>query len=310
MIMIQEIIMGSSLIDALPQPPPQKTGWPWTEQCPPLPGMMPDGRAWPKICVVTPSYNQAAYIEEALRSVLLQNYPNLEYMVMDGGSTDGSVDIIRKYEAWLSRFHTGPDQGQAAAIATGFSSSTGEIMAWLNSDDRYQPETLRRVASYFAGHPRVVLVASAVFDMDEESEIIAESEYRFIASPCRTLTANLGWHNWPQPGCFWRRWAYDKSGGIDPFLQFTMDRDLFLRLAALGPARRLKGPPTAAFRHHEDSKTATIQDVREEESRLVLQRYSHPLLSRSRIPLQVWRRLWLLPAKARRWIYLRYGREL
>lgn len=302
--------MVDPLIDALPEPPAGKTGWPWTEASPPMPDTLPGGRPWPRICIVTPSYNQAAFLEETLRSVLLQGYPELDYVVMDGGSEDGSVEILGKYEPWLSFLRTGPDAGQAAAIAEGFERSPAGIMAWLNSDDRYEPGALHRVASYFARHPRVVFVTSNILEMDSKGDQVTGGEYRFIASPCRTLTANLGWHNWPQPGSFWRRWAYEACGGMDHSLHFCMDCDLFLRITALGPARRLKGPPTAAFRYHAEAKTSRMQDVREEEERLIVKRYSHPRLARSRMLLQAWRRLWLLPARLRGRLYSRFGWEL
>jgi len=302
--------MVTPSLTSLPGPPPGKTGWPWTDGSPPIPDALPDGRPWPRICIVTPSYNQAAFLEETLRSVLLQGYPALDYIVMDGGSEDGSLEILRKYEPWLSRLRVGPDEGHAAAIAEGFEKSTAGIMAWLNSDDRYEPGTLERIASYFARHPQVVFVTSNINDMDAESRIFTESEYRFIASPCRTLTANLGWHNWPQPGSFWRRWAYEACGGMDSSFRFCMDRDLFLRITALGPARRLKGPPTASFRYHDESKTTTMQSVREEDNLLIIGRYSNPLLVRMRLALKVWREFWLIPARLRRRLYLSYGWEL
>ena len=299
----------ASLLDDLPKPACGRTGWPWNEGSPQMPELMPDGRPWPRLCVVTPSYNQSQFLEEALRSVLLQGYPNLEYIVMDGGSEDGSVEILKRYEPWLSHLRIGPDGGQAEAIAAGLAMSVAEIMAWLNSDDRYQPGTLHRVAAYFAQHPRAVFATSNIYDMDAESQLADDGEFRFIAAPCRTLTANLGWHNWPQPGSFWRRKAYEECGGIDPSFRFCMDRDLFLRLTALGPAKRIKGPPTAAFRHHGAAKTSTMQEVREMESRLIIQRYSNPCLRRAHILLQIWRRLWLIPPRFRRFLHRHLGIE-
>ena len=133
----------------LPPPPPGKTGWPWTTKPPRLPALQPDGTPWPRISIVTPSYNQGQYIEETLRGVLLQGYPNLEYIVMDGGSTDGTVDILRKYAPWLAHWTSEPDRGQAHAINKGMASATGAIGAYLNSDDYYLPGALLYVAGSF-----------------------------------------------------------------------------------------------------------------------------------------------------------------
>src|SRR5687767_13410040 len=119
----------------LPPPPSGKTGWPWTEQSPLLPAAMPDGRPWPRISIVTASYNQGLFIEETIRSILLQGYPNLEYVIMDGGSTDESVAIIKKYEQHLGFWVSEKDQGAADALRRGFEQVTGSILAYLNSDD-------------------------------------------------------------------------------------------------------------------------------------------------------------------------------
>ena len=108
------------LISQLPPPPPDRTGWPWTEESPRLPSHMPDGSKWPKISIVTPSYNQGKFIEKTIRSVLLQNYTNLEYIIMDGGSTDESVEIIKKYKPWLTHWGSEKDEGQSDAINRGF----------------------------------------------------------------------------------------------------------------------------------------------------------------------------------------------
>lgn len=122
-------------LSELPPPPPGKTGWPWTEETERLPNTMPDGGEWPRISIVTPNYNYGQFIEETIRSVLLQGYPNLEYIVIDGGSTDDSVEIIKKYEPWLSYWVSEKDRGQANAINKGISIATGEWFNWLNSDD-------------------------------------------------------------------------------------------------------------------------------------------------------------------------------
>ena len=263
--------MRCPTLSDLPPPPHGRTGWPWTEESPQLPDTMPSGRPWPRITIVIPSYNQGQFIEETIRSVLLQGYPNLEYIVMDGGSKDNSVEIIREYEPWLAYWRTGPDGGQSAAIAQGFQRATGEIMGWLNSDDRYLMGTLGRVAKFLALNPKLVFINSDINVIDEYGHFMHR---QFVARPCRGVTANLGYHAWPQQGCFWRRNAYEKVGGVDPSLEFCMDRDLFLRLTSVGPSGRLKAPPTAEFRIHGDAKSARLLDVAERENRLLLERYS------------------------------------
>ncbi len=255
--------MRCPTLSELPTAPPGKTDWPWTEEGRQLPETMPDGSAWPAISIVTPSYNQAQFVEETIRSVLLQGYPDLEYIVMDGGSTDGSVDIIRKYTPWMAHVHIGPDGGQAAAIGQGFEQATGHILAWLNSDDRYRPAALERVASFFASRPAVVFGNADVNHIDPDGHVV---ERIWAIRPTRFLTANLGVHCWPQQGCFWRRWAYEEAGGMDSSLQFCMDRDLFIRLAATGPSRRIPGSPLAGFRMHESAKSSTIANIASLES--------------------------------------------
>ena len=133
----------------LPTPPAGKTGWPWTVETPPLPPARPDGSPWPRISIVTPSYNQGQFIEETIRSILLQGYPDLEYIIIDGGSTDQSVEIIKKYEPWLTYWVSEKDRGQAHAINKGFARVSGEIGGYLNSDDFYLPNALSAAAVSF-----------------------------------------------------------------------------------------------------------------------------------------------------------------
>ncbi len=136
-------------IEDLPSPAGGRTGWPWTKQSTPLSPQMPDGRPWPSITVVMPSLNQAEFLEEAVRSVLLQGYPNLEFVIRDGGSTDGSTEIIRRYEPWITRWRSKPDGGQCRAINDAFDLTSGEVFRWLCSDDILYPDALATVAGEF-----------------------------------------------------------------------------------------------------------------------------------------------------------------
>jgi glycosyltransferase involved in cell wall biosynthesis len=130
-------------INDLPEPGPGLTGWPWTEGS----QLLPESSAYPRITVVTPSFNQASFLEETIRSVLLQGYPDLEYIVLDGGSTDDSVRIIRKYQQWLHHWHSGPDGGQSSAINRGLSMGTGTYATWINSDDMLSRNALKNHAT-------------------------------------------------------------------------------------------------------------------------------------------------------------------
>ena len=159
---------------------------------------------------------------------------------------------------------------QAAAIAAGFAQSSGEIMAWINSDDRYQPGAFERVAKFFLDNPSVVFADGYVNLIDASG---SRFERLYAVRPNRFITAKLGRHSWPQQGCFWRRSAYQSVGGVDSSFRFCMDRDLFIRLSSVGPSRRIPGPPLADFRTHEDAKSSTILDVAEQESNRLLATY-------------------------------------
>ena len=302
-------------LSGLPSPPPDKVGWPWTEESPQLPETMPDpsamlragGSTWPRVGIVTPSYNQGQFIEETIRSVLLQGYPNLEYIVMDGGSTDGTVEILGKYELFFSFLHIGPDGGQSAAIAEGFQRTTGEILAWLNSDDRYRPGALLRVARFFAAHPEVVFGNGDVNYIDAQGHVL----HRIWARrPIWFLTANLGAHGWPQQGCFWRRHAYEQVGGIDTGLRFCMDRDLFIRLSKAGHSARIPGPPLADFRTHDRTKSSVLLDVAQTESQLLIARYGDPKWQRCRWLLEFGEWFWAKSASLRVRLHRWFGLEM
>ncbi len=258
----------------LPAPPEGKVGWPWTsaDQAAGAQG----SESWPRISIVTPSYNQGRFIEQTLRSVLLQDYPNLEYIVIDGGSEDETASLLQQYGGFLSYCQSKPDGGQADAIQQGFQMASGSILAWINSDDYYEPYAFRRIAGFFARHPDCVFANSDVNLVDEDSRFIRRL---YAMRPSFFFAANMGQHGWPQPGCFWRRSAYETAGGINADFQFSMDLDLFTRLVKYGKGCRLPGRPTANFRVHPASKTANLQAVSHRERAAVIAKYGQSFWS-------------------------------
>ena len=183
----------------------------------------------PKISIVTPSFNQAPYLEAAIRSVLDQEYPNLEYMVIDGGSTDGSPAIIQKYAGRLAYWVSEPDRGQSHAINKGFARATGEIIGWLNSDDYYLPGTLFAVAETLREETgNFAMVGHCIYVPDDGSDsIVAKGHF---ASLDRLMQFWKG-YQMPQPSIFWRREAAAAAGELDESLHLTMDFDYWVRIA-------------------------------------------------------------------------------
>lgn len=231
-------------------------------------------QAWPIISVVTPSFNQAKFLEKTIQSVLYQKYPALEYLVVDGGSSDQSVAIIRKYEGQLKWWCSEPDRGQADAIAKGFSRCTGDVLCWLNSDDLLLPGALRAVGEYFARNPGAQVVNGAAYYIDESDLPIRRLSQCTFTHGIRASGRRFRFYGQDgvyQPATFWRRTAYIKAGGIRK-LAFALDLDLFMRLAA---SQRFHVIPQylACFRLHASSKSTTSQHVRRAEVEM-LQRES------------------------------------
>lgn len=246
-------IAPAPLVRDLPPPPPARSGWPWTEGCPLLPPSQQDGSPWPRISVVTPSFNQAAFLEETIRSVLLQGYPNLEYIVVDGGSTDGSVDILRRYGPWLAYWVSEPDAGQTDAIRKGIRKASGEIVAWLNSDDLYCPDALKTAGAFLKANPGIGLLYGDCEMIDEEGHVTGRFSVRQ-----GDLTELLGENFIPQPSTFCRRRAWEAVEGPDPALQYVMDYDLWIRQLLNGVRAAYLPAVLSRFRYHSVSKSGVL----------------------------------------------------
>ena len=216
----------------------------------------------PRISIVTPSYGQVEFIGRTMESVLRQAYPNLEYFVQDGASTDGTLEVLGRYSDRLSGWESVSDRGQSHAINLGFAKTSGEIMAWLNSDDLLLPGTLAYVADYFSRHPDVDVIYGHRILIDEQDKEIG----RWVLPPHDD--SSLSWADFiPQETLFWRRAIWEKAGGqIDESFRFAMDWDLLLRFRK-ARARIVRLPYfLGAFRIHDAQKTsAAINEVGLEE---------------------------------------------
>jgi len=208
----------------------------------------------PKISIVTPSFNQGDYIEETIRSVIDQGYPNLEYIVIDGGSDDSSVDIIRKHEHHISYWESNTDRGQSHAINKGFARATGEIFAWLNSDDYLLEGALDSVADAFSQNVDVGAFVGHGAKVDRDGEI------RYYKEPGElTFESFCGWMdggNFMQPSCFFRRSAWEAAGPLNEDIHIALDVDLWLRMSQKVRFQKIDKLLSHALIHEEAKTTA------------------------------------------------------
>lgn len=260
------MIVGPFTVADLPAPPPGRAGFPWTQGT--TPRTVVDGATLPTISVVTPSYNQGQYLEETIRSVLLQGYPKLEYVVMDGGSTDESVDILRKYAPFLSGWTSARDEGQADAINRGFEQTTGELMGWLNSDDILLDGALFTIADAFRD-PTVEIATGLRKVIDEDSRVTANwirdipTKY-YITHYCPIA----------QETTYWRRTLWQRLGPLDTSLHFAMDYDFWLRAVLQGDCTfHLMPHYTGGFRDYPNNKSNSWQDTYQRDMTVLYRRY-------------------------------------
>lgn len=226
-------------------------------------------RNLPRISVITPSFNQATFLRQTIRSVLGQSYPNLQYIIIDGGSTDGSVEIIKEYSDKIAYWVSGPDEGQSDAINKGLSLADGDVVTWLNSDDLLMPGILPVIGQAWLREPDLHLLSAECIRIGPKNEF-------------------LGWHVVPrqtkwfaergriyidQPGAFWKKDIISGSLFLDTTLEGLMDHDLWYRIVLLGGKTRRIHKCTAAFRYHPQSKSTNIQKTFQQEAALLRKRY-------------------------------------
>jgi len=205
----------------------------------------------PLVSIITPSYNQARYLEATIQSVLGQNYPRIEYIIVDGGSSDDSASIIKKYAGRLAWWVSEQDKGQTDAINKGFNRATGDILAWINSDDTYNSGAVAQAVKYLVENPEVGLVYADCNFIDEEDRVIG----KFNAAQTDLRRLREGYVHIPQQTMFFRAQYWKELGPLDPSFYFAMDYDLWTRIASRAQLKYLAGNTWANFRIHTTSKT-------------------------------------------------------
>jgi len=205
----------------------------------------------PLVSIVTPSYNQAGFLEATIRSVLEQDYPRLEYFIMDGGSTDGSLEIIQKYASRLAGWVSEKDAGQTDAINKGFARASGGILAWLNSDDTYEPGALRAAVDFLQANPAIGMVYGDAQYINELGQVIG----RFPAAQTDYQRLRRGYVHIPQQASFWRAGLWSLVAPLDASFYFAMDYDLWVRMARISTLKYLPGHVWANFRLHGSGKS-------------------------------------------------------
>ncbi len=267
-------LVGCVSIDDLPTPPPDRKGWPWTQGASTFPG--DKCNASPKISIITPSFNQGKYIEETIRSVLLQGYANLEYIILDGGSSDETVKIIQKYERWITFWRSRADDGQVAAIDEGFSLCHGEILNWLNSDDVLLPGAVKNIVAMYDLIPSADIFTGARLQITEEG-----------ATFCVQNTWIEVWHDYligiadfPQESTFFTRKIYDQVGGLDRRFSFMFDVAFFTKILRFTKSIGCTRMPLSKFRVYREMKTLQVDVRKERERELLMREYSAGIVGR------------------------------
>lgn len=212
----------------------------------------------PKVSIVTPSYNQSQFLEATILSVLAQDYPNIEYIIIDGGSTDGSVEIIKKHADRLAYWASEPDKGQSHAINKGFTQSTGEIFYWLNSDDLLMPSAVKIAVACLLSNPDIGMIYGDRIVIDGKDNVLCMEEHPSFSK--RWMKYNL---KIPQETAFFRRDLFHEVGGINETLHCCMDYDLWIRMSQIAKIHHIPFV-LGAYRNHQDAKSTDVSNMRAE----------------------------------------------
>ncbi len=245
---------------------------------------MTDMAVYPRISIITPSYNQRAFLEETIRSVINQNYPNLEYIVIDGGSTDGSKAIIQKYDSFIFFWVSESDQGQADAINKGLNVTTGDIVSWLNSDDILLPGALNQIAEYFRNDPHLQWVVGHPMVIDERSRII-NKRLHYTRPTFNVLFYTFYTLN--QESVFFRREALGRRR-LRSDLYYCFDYELWLYMAKRYGPPKIHPGYLAAFRYHSSQKTRQYIEYMLETERIKLELLPHLGITLPEYQLKRW----------------------
>lgn len=244
--------------------------WPLTSPSETFAPELQAGQSWPMISIVTPSYNQGSYLEKTIRSVLLQGYPNLEYIIIDGGSTDQSVEIIRKYEPWVSFWVSEKDRGQSHAINKGLARSSGALLGWLNSDDWLTEGALFKLAKTYLEDPGHGAYCGQGLIADENGAIIYKPKFVPV-----TREGLFGWcfgNDFMQPSCLFTRKAWQECGDIDESLNFALDVEYWIRIADKFSFKQIPDVLSISL-SHPLAKTTSMRDKSHAELALICMRY-------------------------------------
>ncbi len=250
-----------------PPPPAGNHGWPWD----PPPAAPPPVAPVPHISVIVPSFKLGRFIEETIRSIVLQQWPDLEFIIIDGGSSDETVEVIRKYERWITWWVSEADRGQAEAINKGLKRATGDIVAWFNADDFYTDGIFTAVAEAWRRNPRGIYAAPVVNFYERGRETLIRPRGLSLESVVQYWTGRALWHD---PGLFWSRAVVDAVGGPDTSLHYSHDFD-YLARALQHASVEYVDHIAAGFRMHPGSKTISSAEQMMAETAAVSRRYWH-----------------------------------